>query len=106
MRERWADVVWILLTTAPHDAEIAAEFDEATRYYRDGVNSAAERLADLGALRPGIDLGRARDVLWFYFGYGSYLVLHDQTGWSYEQAERWLADQAARELLPAPDAAT
>jgi len=39
------------------------------------------------------------DILWFYFGYASYFTLHDENGWSYERAERWLADQACRELL-------
>jgi hypothetical protein len=39
------------------------------------------------------------DVLWFYFGHGSYFTLHDENGCSYERAERWLADQACRKLL-------
>jgi hypothetical protein len=58
-----------------------------------------ERLATLGALRPGVDIARAVDLFWFYFGYASYFTLHDDNGWSYEQAERWLADQACGELL-------
>jgi hypothetical protein len=39
------------------------------------------------------------DLLWFHFGYGSLFTLHDDNGWSYERAERWLAEQACRELL-------
>ena len=59
----------------------------------------AEQLNKLRALRRGIDVTQAVDVLWFYFGYGSYFTLHDEDGWSYERAEHWLADQACRELL-------
>jgi hypothetical protein len=41
----------------------------------------------------------AADLLWFYFGYGGLFTLHDDLGWSYERAERWLAAEAARALL-------
>jgi hypothetical protein len=53
----------------------------------------------LGELRPGINAADAVDLLWFYFGYSSYFTLHDDNGWSYERAERWLADQAIAALL-------
>ena len=43
-------------------------------------------------------------MLWFYFGYSSYFTLHDDNGWSYRRAERWLAGQARRELLFSPAA--
>lgn len=59
----------------------------------------AQRLGDLRALRKGIDATYATDVLWLYFGYGSLYTLHDENGWSYDQARDWLAAQAARELL-------
>jgi hypothetical protein len=32
----------------------------------------------------------------------SYFTLHDDNGWSYERAERWLADQAVAALLSPP----
>jgi hypothetical protein len=52
-----------------------------------------------------MDASYAVDVLWFYFGYASYFTLHDDNGWSYARAERWLADQACRELLGSAPAA-
>ena len=59
----------------------------------------AQRLADLGALRDGLDLKQAVDVFWFYFGYSGLLTLHNDNGWSYERAEQWLCEEASRALL-------
>jgi AcrR family transcriptional regulator len=100
MRERWDDTVRIFLTTAPHDSAVADQFAPYSRFYRGCIAEIAQRLADLGALRTGIDAGYATDVLWLYFGYSSLYALHHENGWPYERAELWLATQAARELLP------
>ena len=102
MREQFADVIGVMLSTAPHDAGVAEQLASATAVYRGAIVPIAERLAELGALRPGADTSHAVDVLWFYFGYSSYFTLHDDNRWSYHQAERWLADQARRELLSHP----
>ena len=96
MREAYVDVVWVMLATAPHDAAVAGQERAATATYRQALVPIAQRLAQLGELRPGIN---AADLLWFYFGYSSYFTLHDDNGWSYERAERWLADQAIAALL-------
>jgi len=102
MREQFADVIRVMLAIAPHDQAVAGQLAAATAVYRAAFVPIAERLAQLGALRDGIDTAHAVDVLWFYFGYSSYFTLHDDNGWSYQRAERWLAGQARRELLSPP----
>lgn len=102
MREQFADVIRVMLTTAPHDQTAAEQLTRATAVYRAAFVPMAERLASLGALRPGTSVRHAVDVLWFYFGYSSYFTLHDDNGWPYQRAEHWLAAQAARELLSPP----
>ncbi len=104
MREQYEDIMRVVLATAPHDQAIAKALRGATLVYRKAFIPVAERLAKLHALRQGIDAASAIDLLWFYFGYTSYFTLHDDNGWSYERAERWLADQACRELLSKPAA--
>ena len=101
MREEFADVMRLLLTTAPHDPDVAEQLRSATNVYRDAFVPIAQRLSDLGALRPDLDVEQAVDLLWFYFGYSSLFTLHDDNGWSYERAEQWLAEQACRTLLAA-----
>jgi AcrR family transcriptional regulator len=100
-REAWSDVIRLLLTTAPHDSDVAEQLKIATDEYRAAFVPVAKRLAELGALRPDINVPTAVDLLWFYFGYSSYFTLHDDNHWSYQRAEQWLADQACRTLLAA-----
>jgi hypothetical protein len=57
------------------------------------------RLEDLGAIRADLDIATAAEVLWFYFGYWSYYALHNENGWSYDRAQAWLGEAAAKALL-------
>jgi AcrR family transcriptional regulator len=99
VRETWGDVMRVVLATAPHDARVAASLGAATAEYRAGVKLTARRLADIGALRNGVDVRAATDILWFYFGYSSYFTLTDENGWSFAKAERWLLEQASAALF-------
>jgi len=99
MREEWDDVVTIFLTTSPHDAAVAEQYAPFDAYYRRCIAEIADRLADLDSLRDGIDAQYATDVLWLYFGYGSISTLHHDRHWTYEQAQSWLAERAAGEIL-------
>jgi AcrR family transcriptional regulator len=99
MREEWGDAARIFLTTAPHDATVAEQFAAFNVFHRQCMADVAGRLAELGALREGVDPDHATDVLWLYFGYSSIITLQEDNGWSYERIRDWLADQALRELV-------
>jgi AcrR family transcriptional regulator len=104
MREEFDDIIRVLLATAPNDRAVAESFASATARYRQAFAPIAQRLADLGALRDGVDAIQAVDVFWFYFGYSGLSTLHDDNGWSYERAEQWLCQAASRALLRSPEA--
>jgi AcrR family transcriptional regulator len=99
MREAYVDVIRVMLATAPHDEAVARQEQAATAIYRAALVPIAERLVQLGGLKPGLSAADAVDLLWFYFGYSSYFTLHDDNGWPYERAEHWLADPATAALL-------
>jgi AcrR family transcriptional regulator len=99
MREESGDIMRVLLNTAPHDKAVSESLGIATARYRKAFAPVAQRLMDLDALRQDLDLDQAVDVLWFYFGYSGLFTLHDENGWSYERAERWLCNEASRALL-------
>jgi AcrR family transcriptional regulator len=101
MREVYGDIMRTILATAPNDPAVAATTSEATTVYRDALTRISQRLAELGALREDVDVTRATDVLWLYFGYAGLFTMHDDNGWSWDQAEQWLADQAIHALLRA-----
>jgi AcrR family transcriptional regulator len=107
LREQFGDVLRVLLSTAPHDKMVCESLANRTHRYRKALVPIAQRLADLHALRAGICVEQAVDIFWFYFGYSGLFTLHDENGWSYERAERWLCAEASRALLrdgiaPAP----
>jgi AcrR family transcriptional regulator len=102
IQEEFGDIIRVLLTTAPHDQAVADSLKAATSRYRQSFVPIARRLSDQGALREGVDVTQAVDVFWFYFGYAGLFTLHDDNGWSYERAERWLCEEASRALLRDP----
>jgi AcrR family transcriptional regulator len=99
MRQDYGDIMRLVIAAAPHDATAAEGLATGTARYRDGILFAAQRLADLGALRDGLTAEEALDVLWFYFGYAGFFTLVDDNGWSYPTAEEWLRDAASRAVL-------
>ena len=99
MREEFADIIYALHDAAPFDAAVAKYLEVATQRYRGSCLMVAEKLKSLDALRPGLSVNQARDVLWFYFGYWSWFTHREENGWSYDDAERWLVDAVTQALL-------
>lgn len=99
MREGYGDIMRTLVATAPNDEAVAATMREANVVYRAALTRISERIADVGTLREGVDVKKATDMLWLYFGYAGLFVMHDDNNWTWDEAERWLADQAIHALL-------
>jgi AcrR family transcriptional regulator len=99
MREEFADIIYAIQDAAPYNDAVATNLKVATQRYRGSCLMIAEKLESLGALRSDFSVTRARDVLWFYFGYWSLFTLHDENEWSYADAERWLIDAASHAIL-------
>jgi AcrR family transcriptional regulator len=98
MRERYGDIMRVLLATAPQDKAVAEGLRVATERYRGAITRLATRLNEVGGLHPDLTVAEAADTLWFYFGYAGYFTLVDDNGWSYERAEQWLVHQARMAL--------
>ena len=102
VNQRRAKAVAVLLDSAQADPAAAEMLRLAVRYYRDTLATLARRLEDLGAVEPP-DLNRAADVFWYLFGWTSWRTLVTDLGWSWDEAEQWLAQQGIDALLmPAP----
>jgi len=99
MREEFADIIYAIQDAAPYDDAVATNLEVATQRYRGSCLMVAEKLESLGALRSDLSVTRARDVLWFYFGYWGLFTLHNENEWSYADAERWLIDAASHAIL-------
>jgi AcrR family transcriptional regulator len=102
IREEFGDIIKTVLATAPNDQAVSVTLEEVISYYRGSISHVGQHLADLKALRSA-DVPFATDVLWFYFGFSGLSAMHDDNGWSFDKAEKWLADEAIRALLAGPE---
>jgi AcrR family transcriptional regulator len=100
MRRKQLPSITVMLDNVTADPLIARVAEDILKLVRDRVDRVAARLAGQGLLRAGVTAARAGDVLWFYFGIAPWRELHD-LGWSWDEAEAWLAEQAIGALLDA-----
>ncbi len=64
-----------------------------------GMMRLAKRLHDLGALRPGLSIEAAADILWTVNSPAVYELLVTERGWSHERYRDWIAATNVHALL-------
>ena len=96
---RTAGVVSVIESAATTDPEIAALWRKLRDQGLHGMTLAARGFRDEGALRPGLTVARAADILWLYLGPWSYRVLVTQRGWTPDEYEAWLADTLYTQVM-------
>ena len=89
----------VVRSAAPGDAEMAALWETINREYHANQEAVVRSLAERGALRDGLDVARATDILWTLNHPSTWQLLVVQRGWSPEEYERWTADSACAQLL-------
>jgi AcrR family transcriptional regulator len=100
--DRLGSLLAVLLHARGADPDLE-EFARTTAKERlVGTGMFVGLLADMGALRPGLDPERARDLLWALISPELYLLLVVERGWPPDEYERWLATAIADTLLPPP----
>ncbi|NMO54052.1 helix-turn-helix transcriptional regulator [Actinoplanes sp. TBRC 11911] len=97
--ERHWDIVTRLFPQAQSEAAAAEVYQRILDTYQEALGRTAERLDQLGALKPGITVPEALDILWLYLGEGAWLALCRDRGWSLERARDWLTAAAAAALI-------
>ncbi|MGW5617274.1 TetR/AcrR family transcriptional regulator [Streptomyces sp. NPDC003877] len=102
--ERHLDIVQVMIAAAAVARSVEEELQHVVTVYRRALGVLVERMAELGALRPGLNRGRATDMLWFLLGLPSWRVFVAEHGWSWDETERWLAGQVTAALVAEPGA--
>jgi len=100
-RQQWetgADVISIYQGAAAADRDAASELVEALRGRRTAFETLAASLPP--GLRPGLSVDQASSVLRALCLPEVHAELVDQSGWSEDAYEAWLAAAVKRELLP------
>lgn len=90
---RAAPLVAVLRVAARDDEALEAVRARYANEQYEGMLALARALDDLGALRAGLGVERAADVLWtFTTTYESYDLMVGERRWSADEYERWLGD--------------
>jgi AcrR family transcriptional regulator len=98
-QERYWDIVYGLMRRPPDDELAQQAIANVAAKCMEALTVIAQRLNELGALRPGISPARGADMLWFFFGPNAWYSLVGDRGWTFDQAEQWLLGAARRDLL-------
>ncbi len=96
---RLAPLFRVLQSAAPAHPELAALWAEIGERRARNMRLLAEELAQAGALREGISIDEAADVIWATNSSEFYTLLVHQRDWDADRFEHWLATTWTRLLL-------
>ena len=73
------------------DPDLSSFRETVNRERLAGAGGLVRHLAETGGLRPGLEPGRACDIVWMLISPEVYELLVSDRGWTPAQYERWLA---------------
>ena len=98
VKQRIGGLLKVLRSAAPVDPDAEALWRLIQADFHDNQRVIVESLHARRALRPGLDVARATDILWTLNHPDVWLLLVGERGWTPGQWERWFADTACAQL--------
>jgi AcrR family transcriptional regulator len=89
----------VIRSAAPIDPEIAALWNRIQTDYHGNQGAIIRSLEQKHALKAGLDVERATDILWTLNHPNTWQLLAGERGWTVEQYEQWTGDLACAQLL-------
>jgi AcrR family transcriptional regulator len=99
IKHRVGALTEVIRRAAQTDPEIGELWQLFQDQYVENQTMMAASLAAKGALREGLDVTGAAEMLWTLNHPSVYYLLVYERGWSEERYERWLADAFVHQLL-------
>lgn len=99
VKTRIAPMLKVIRDAAPLDGDLAALWELIQTDYWANQHAVVESIAAKGALRPGLDVDQATDVLWTLNHPDLWLLLVDRRGWTPAQWQTWFTHAATGQLL-------
>jgi AcrR family transcriptional regulator len=96
---RIGTVLEVIHTAAPLDSDIAVLWNRIQGDYYANQRVIVESLDEKEALKSGLDVDRATDILWSVNHPNMWHLLVGERGWTPEQYEQWTSDLACSQLL-------
>jgi AcrR family transcriptional regulator len=89
----------VIRSAAPIDPEIAALWNRIQTEYHANQGAIIRSLDQKHALKAGLGVDRATDILWTLNHPNTWQLLAGERGWTADQYEQWTGDLACAELL-------
>ncbi len=99
VKTRIGSMLKVIRDAAPVDEDLAALWELIQTDFWANQRAIIESLAAKGALRPGLDIEHATDLLWMLNHPDIWLLLVDRRGWSPMEWETWFAEACRHQLL-------
>jgi AcrR family transcriptional regulator len=99
VKVRAGRVLAVIRNAAQVDPEIAALWSRIQVEFYANQRAIVESLEKKDALRAGLDVTTASDILWTLNHPDVWLLLSGERGWTPEQFERWFGDTICAQLL-------
>jgi AcrR family transcriptional regulator len=99
VKERAGGVLDVLRSAAPLDPELAELWSRIQTDFYENQRAVVRSLQQKGALKRGLGVRRATDLLWTLNHPDVYRLLVTERGWTPARYESWLADAFASQLL-------
>lgn len=100
--EDGGDVFIAMMSAAPTEPDVAAAWQRANQGHRYGAGVVAGLLERFGALKPGVSVERAGDVIGVMSWGTTWLQFTQNHGWSLDACEAWLIETLDTLLLREP----
>src|SRR5262249_711037 len=98
VKERAGGLLRVIRDAAPADPDIAGLWERIQTEFYDNQHAVIETISRR-ALRPGLDVDSASDILWTLNHPDVWQLLVVRRGWSPDRYEQWFADTACAQLL-------
>lgn len=96
---RVVPILRIVRDAASSDPDMAAQWETNQQQRRTAHRMLAQQLADRNALRPGMSVEEATDILFALISLEMYVLLTTECGWTPTRWERWTADTVSDTVL-------
>ena len=100
VKERIGPLLGVIRSAAPVDADSAALWNRIQSDFYENQRGIVETLHKRKALRRGLGVERASDILWTLNHPDLWQLLVGERGWTAEQWEGWFTEAARAQLLP------
>jgi hypothetical protein len=99
VRARIGPLLEVIQDGAVADTEVAELWGRIEREFYENQRAVVESLHRKRALKPGLSVARAADILWTLNNPAVYRLLVRDRGWTAGQHEKWLTEALSEQLL-------